>query len=174
METIVTVPVPEGVSVEVQPRAFKATANGKTNERAFKYRGMELALEDQAVAVKLKFVRRDSKAIAKTIAAHIKNMMSGVKDGFECQLAVVHSHFPMNVSVKDNQVEIVNYLGEKKARKSKIMPGCEVQVKGKEITVKGFNKEHVGQTAANLEKATRTKNRDRRRFQDGIYIIKKA
>ena len=174
METIAKVPVPEGVTVEVQPRAFKVTANGKTNERQFKYRGMELAQEENAVAVKLKKVRRDSKAIAKTIAAHIKNMMLGVKDGFECQLAVVHSHFPMNVSVKDDKIEIVNFLGEKKARRARIMPGCEVQVKGKDVTVKGFNKEAVGQTAANLEKATRMTKRDRRRFQDGIYIVKKA
>jgi large subunit ribosomal protein L6 len=174
MTTIATVPIPEGVTVEVQPRAFKATANGKTNERSFKLRGMELAQEEQAITVKLKTVRRDTKAIAKSIAAHIKNMMLGVKDGFEVKLAVVHSHFPMNVTVKDDLIEIVNFLGEKKSRMARIMPGCEVQVKGKDVTVKGFNKEAVGQTAANMEKATRMTKRDRRRFQDGIYIVKKA
>jgi large subunit ribosomal protein L6 len=79
----------------------------------------------------------------------------------------------MNISVKGDVVEIVNFLGEKKPRKSKILPGCEVQVKGKDIIVKGVNKEAVGQTAGNLERTVRTTNRDRRRFQDGIYIVKK-
>ena len=53
------------------------------------------------------------------------------------------------------------------------MPECEVKVVGDEIIVTGLNKELVGQTAANIELATRVKKRDIRIFQDGIWIIKK-
>ena len=173
MDVLTKVAVLEGVNVEVTPHRFKATANGKTNEREFKFQGMELAQEGNEILVKLKVERRDTRAKGFTVAAHLKNMMKGVKDGFEIKLATVHSHFPMNISVKGETVEIVNFLGEKKARKSRIMPGCEVQVKGKDIVVKGFNKEAVGQTAANMERATRMTKRDRRRFQDGIYITEK-
>ena len=174
MQLLTKVAVPEGVTVEVSPSSFKATANGKTNERTFKFKGVELAKEDSEIAVKLKLERRDHRAKGLAIAAHLKNMMKGVKDGFEVKLSAVHSHFPMNITAKGELVEIVNFLGEKKARKSKILPGCQVEVKGKDIVVKGHDKEAVGQTAANLEKATRMTKKDRRRFQDGIYIVKKS
>jgi large subunit ribosomal protein L6 len=42
-----------------------------------------------------------------------------------------------------------------------------------EVTVTGIDKESVGQTAANIERSTTVKNRDRRVFQDGIYLIHK-
>jgi large subunit ribosomal protein L6 len=42
-----------------------------------------------------------------------------------------------------------------------------------EVTVSGTDKELVGQTAANIEKCATVKNRDRRVFQDGIYLINK-
>jgi large subunit ribosomal protein L6 len=34
-----------------------------------------------------------------------------------------------------------------------------------------INKEKVGQTVANIERATMVKNRDIRVFQDGVYLI---
>ena len=42
-----------------------------------------------------------------------------------------------------------------------------------EVTVTGIDKENVGQTAANIERCAVVKNRDRRVFQDGIYLLNK-
>ena len=49
-----------------------------------------------------------------------------------------------------------------------------MKVKGQEIIVEGIDKEATGQTAANIEQATRITKWDRRVFQDGIYIVEKA
>ena len=159
--------------MEVTPFTFKATVNGKTNERTFKFKGVEMVQEGNEILVKLLVDRRDARAKGFTVAAHLRNMIKGVAEGFEAKLAAVHSHFPMNLTVKGDVVEIVNFLGEKKPRKSRIMPGCQVQAKGKDVIIKGHDKEAVGQTAGNLEKASRMTKKDRRRFQDGIYIVQK-
>ena len=51
----------------------------------------------------------------------------------------------------------------------------EVEVKNKvDVIVTGADIEKVGQTAANIERACRIRKRDRRVFQDGIYIVAKA
>tara|TARA_Y100000310_G_scaffold291519_1_gene319532 strand:- start:336 stop:590 length:255 start_codon:yes stop_codon:yes gene_type:complete len=80
----------------------------------------------------------------------------------------------MNVKVDGDKVVIKSFLGETTERVARIMPGAEVEVKGSQITVKSHDIEAAGQTAANLEKATRLTGRDRRIFQDGIYITSKC
>ena len=105
---------------------------------------------------------------------HIKNLIKGAQNEFEYKLKVVYVHFPMNITVQGKILNIKNFEGEKKPRSANIIDGVKVQVKGQDITVTGNNLEHVSQTAANFEQATRLTNKDRRIFQDGIYISKKG
>ncbi len=109
-----------------------------------------------------------------TTRAHINNMITGVTEGFTYHMKIVFAHFPMNVKVNGNKVNIDNFLGERHPRTAKIVGSAKVNVKGDEVTVTGINKEDVGQTVANLEQATKIKGRDPRVFQDGIYLIDKA
>ena len=48
-----------------------------------------------------------------------------------------------------------------------------VDIKGHDITVMGFEKEKVSQTAANIEQATKSRGYDPRVFMDGIFIYEK-
>jgi len=102
-------------------------------------------------------------------------MVKGVTDGFTYTLKVLYSHFPMTVEVKGTDFVVNNYFGERVPRRAKILNGVNVKVENKTtVVVSGVDKENVGQTAANIERSTTVKNRDRRVFQDGIYLISKA
>ena len=114
------------------------------------------------------------KALIGTWKAHLSNMVQGVNQGFLYEMKVVFAHFPMKVAVKGNVMTIDNFLGEKATRTAAIAGDVKVNVKGDIVTIEGNDKECVGQTAGNLEKATVVKGRDTRVFQDGVYVISKG
>ena len=88
---------------------------------------------------------------------------------------MVQTHFPMTVKVKGKQVFVENLLGERHPRRCNIIGTTKVNVKKDEVHVEGIDKEHVGQTAANIERMSAWNNsRDKRVFQDGILIMKKG
>ncbi|MHC1611072.1 MAG: 50S ribosomal protein L6 [Candidatus Methanospirareceae archaeon] len=175
-----SIPIPEAVNITITGRRVKVEGPKGTLERELWYPGVHLSTEQRdegnEVLLKSDSSRRKIRAIVGTYAAHIKNMITGVTEGFFYKLAIVHAHFPMQVAItKDGDaVSISNFLGERKPRIAKIVEGAKVEVKGKEIVVSGINKEAVGQTAANIEQATRIKGYDPRVFQDGIYLVKKG
>ena len=131
--------------------------------------------EGGALIVRVDVPRRKERALAGTWNAHLNNMVKGVTDGFTYTLKALYSHFPMTLAVQGNQLIVNNYFGERVPRSANILAGVDVKVQNKtEIVVSGIDKEAVGQTAANIERSTTVKKRDRRVFQDGIYLIEKA
>jgi len=166
--------IPEGVEVTVENNVVKVKGPKGELERELKYPEVKIFMEDGKVVIYKDFPRKNDIAIVRTFKAHINNMIKGVTEGFTYKLKVVYSHFPITVKVQGDKVVIENFLGEKAPRLAQILPGVKVKVKGQEIVVEGIDKEKVGQTAANIEQATRITKWDRRVFQDGIYIVEKA
>ncbi|HIP91286.1 MAG TPA: 50S ribosomal protein L6 [Methanothermococcus okinawensis] len=166
--------IPENVSVEIRDKEVIVRSGDKELRRVLSYPNVTIKKEGNKVVVESLFPRREQAAIVGTYVAHIKNMIKGVTEGFEYRLKIRYSHFPMKVTVKGNEVIIDNFLGEKHPRRAKILEGVTVKISGEDVIVKGIDKEKTGQTAANIEQATRVKGRDTRVFQDGIYIVEKA
>ena len=79
----------------------------------------------------------------------------------------------MNVGISNKKFAVKNFLGEKTPRELNIKEEVNIKIEGEIIIVEGIDKEKVSQTAANIEKLTFIKQKDRRIFQDGIYIINK-
>ncbi|AGK60148.1 LSU ribosomal protein L6P [Archaeoglobus sulfaticallidus PM70-1] len=170
--------IPEGVEVsiegdDVKGYTIKAKGQKGENSRYLKFRGVKIVKEDSKVRVYTEDGKIKQKAMVGTFAAHIRNLIKGVTEGFEYKLRVVYAHFPVKLRVEGREVVIENFLGEKHPRRSKIVGRCEVKIQGNDIIVTGIDKEECGQTAANLEQTTRIKNLDQRIFQDGIYIVEK-
>jgi large subunit ribosomal protein L6 len=117
---------------------------------------------------------KSEKALMGTYKAHLRNMFKGVTAGYTYTMKTVFSHFPIKTSVDGDTFLIQNFLGERFPRKAVILPGVKVDVKGDAVTVSGMDKETVGQTAANIERATKVRNRDIRVFQDGVYTVKRS
>ncbi len=166
--------IPENVSIDIVGDEVVVKSSGKELRRKLSFPGVSIKKEDNKIIIESIFPRRKQAAIIGTFIAHINNMIKGVTEGFEYKLKIRYAHFPMKVSVKGNEVIIDNFLGEKHPRKAKILDGVKVKVSGEDIIVSGIDKEKVGQTAANIEQATKIKGRDTRVFQDGIYIVEKA
>lgn len=173
--THITMAIPAGISITYHEGMLTLTKGGK---HVFKQLATpEVNVEVHGQDVKLTPVdkRRNTFAVLNAFESHVKNLIQGLEKGYTYKLSVVHSHFPMNIKVKGDVVEISNYLGEKNPRLSKIVgKETKVDIKGKDITVTGNNLEDVSQTAANMEKATRDTKKDQRVFQDGIYITSKG
>ena len=167
--------IPEGVSVDVDGMTVTVTGPLGTLRRTFNNPGIAIEKQDGKVIVRALSHKRKAKANAGTVGAHIRNMIKGVQKEWVYKLRVVYSHFPIKVTLKGDVVEIVNFLGAKTPRYARVMPGAKVEIKGQEIIVRSINKEAAGQTAANIELATKLgPDFDPRKFQDGIYIVEKA
>ncbi|HET8686706.1 MAG TPA: 50S ribosomal protein L6 [Methanosarcina sp.] len=169
-----TITIPEGVSVSLSQGVFIAKGPKGTVERKFWYPGIKIEVREEDVLVDAESSRKEQKAMVGTFTSHIKNLITGVTEGFECKMTIVYAHFPMQVKVDGKTLIIGNFLGEKKPRVAKILGETKVKVTGNEVTISGINKEDVGQTAANIEQKTKIKRFDPRIFQDGIYIVQKA
>ncbi|KYK33718.1 MAG: 50S ribosomal protein L6 [Thermoplasmatales archaeon SG8-52-3] len=166
--------IPDGVTVTLDNNIL--TVNGEKGElkRTFSHPKINIMINGKAIEVNGKNVRRKELALIGTIIAHTKNMIKGVTEGFEYKMKTVFSHFPIKTSVEGNEFIIQNFLGERSARKAEILEGVSIEIKGEDITVQGIDKEKVGQTVANIERATAVKRRDTRVFQDGVYRISRG
>ena len=164
-----------GTEVKCENNKITVKSSGKEVSKLFKTdtKGVELSITADKVILESKKENKKLKTIMNTWASHIKNMVKGAKEGFEYKLKICNSHYPMTVKVIGDKVEINNFIGENVPRIAKIMPASTVKVAGDIILVQSADLEAAGQTAGNIEGATRIVRKDRRRFQDGIYIISK-
>lgn len=117
----------------------------------------------------------------RTVCSHIENMIIGVTKGFMYKMRFCYAHFPINVtSVKDGSkdiVEIRNFLGEKKVRRIELMEGVKYfrtpDVKD-QIEISGIDVSKVSLCCARISQSTTVRNKDIRKFLDGIYVSEKT
>ena len=172
----VTVVVPAGVSIKTGAGSLSVKGPKGSVERPFPSGALKLAQASGNVTLTLEIPpdRKKAKALLHTWEAHMRNLFVGVTVGFEARMKVVAAHFPMKVAVKERQLVIENFLGEKHPRYAKLLDGVDARVEGEFVHLQGIDIERVGQTSANIERTTKIRDYDPRVFQDGIYIVDRA
>lgn len=172
MET--TINIPENVKITTQDAQLIVTGANATSTRKFSHPRITITKDDNIIKIKTDSPQRKDRAVIGTWTTHIKNMLYGAENDFKYTLKILYTHFPITLKVQDDLVVISNFMGEKGTRRAKIHKDVKVNIQKDTITITGPSKDDVGQTAANLEQATKQKSKDIRIYQDGVYITKKG
>merc|ERR1711941_187670 len=171
----------EGVEdVEIRSRTVTVKGPRGTLTRSFKHVSADIFgnKSKKTVTIEMWFGTSKQAAVLRTVITHIKNMMIGVTKGFRYKMKFVYAHFPVNVNISDAKdvIEIRNFLGEKVIRRIEMLEGVTVdrsEVKD-EIILESNNVENLGTSASQIQQCTRVKNKDIRKFLDGIYVSEKG
>jgi large subunit ribosomal protein L6 len=165
--------IPEGISCHYSNNVLTCTKDSKTLKRKISIPSTEIKVHEKEIILECKKGNKNNFTGIMSNIAHIQNLFRGLQESFIYKLESCNVHFPMTLKTEGEKIKINNFLGEKVPREAKILPGVEVKIEGPKITVSSNDREAAGQTAANLERATKLKGRDKRIFQDGIYITEK-
>ncbi len=166
--------IPDGITASLEGKTVQMSGEKGTLSKQLSHPKIHLIYKDNVLSISCNdSPHRKEKALIGTYKAHVNNMIKGVTQGFTYTMKTVFSHFPIKTSVEGNEFVIQNFLGERSPRRAQILDGVKVEVKEDKVTVTGVDREKVGQTAANIERASKVKKRDIRVFQDGVYITSK-
>ena len=141
--------IPSGVEVQVKGSTVKV--KGPRGELAHTFPGvMQIKSEDGEVNVSRPTDQKEHRALHGMTRALIQNMVTGVSDGFTKILEVEGVGYRSEMS-GDNLVLYVGY-----SHPVEIEPphgiSFESENRGREIRVHGYDKQAVGQVAANIRK----------------------
>ncbi|XP_071720056.1 large ribosomal subunit protein uL6-like [Rutidosis leptorrhynchoides] len=187
MKTILsseTMDIPDGIEIKIKAKIIEVTGPRGTLTRNFKHLNLDfLLITDEEGKRKLKvdawFGSRKTTAAIRTALSHVNNLIIGVTQGFRYKMRFVYAHFPINASITNNNkaIEIRNFLGEKKVRKVDLLDGVTVVRSEKvkdELVLDGNDIELVSRSCALINQKCHVKNKDIRKFLDGIYVSDKA
>lgn len=175
-----TVKIPAGIKCTVRNRKITVVGKRGSLTRSFTHTQLDMRMiKKNVLQVQKWFGIRKELATVRTVCSHVENMIVGVTRGFQYKMRSVYAHFPINVTTQDANkvVEIRNFLGEKILRRVVMMPGVTCvnspNVKD-ELILSGNDIELVSRSAAQIQQSTSVKNKDIRKFLDGIYVSEKG
>merc|ERR1712154_423663 len=147
-----------GVSIKARAVTVKGARGSLT--KAFKHLSVDIyKVDSETIKVEKWFGKKKELAAVRTVCSHIENMFKGVLKGFEYKMRAVYAHFPISCAITEGGtlIEVRNFLEQKD-----------------ELIVHGNSIEAVSQSAALIQQSTTVKNKDIRKFLDGLYISEKT
>ena len=181
IKSVATLTVPADVDVSVKGRVVTVKGKRGTLTKNLRHLQLDMAFnkKNRVFSAIRWFGCKLDIAPINTAISHVKNMITGVTKGFRFKLRFAYAHFPINVSVEKQMVEIRNFLGEKRVRRQLIPSGIKVfrtdAAKMKdELVLEGNDLEEVSRQCAVMHQMCAVKNKDIRKFLDGIYVQTKT
>eukprot|EP00931_Biecheleriopsis_adriatica_P055403 TRINITY_DN3274_c0_g2_i1.p2 TRINITY_DN3274_c0_g2~~TRINITY_DN3274_c0_g2_i1.p2 ORF type:complete len:189 (-),score=57.16 TRINITY_DN3274_c0_g2_i1:104-670(-) len=172
-----SIKVPKGIKITIKSKIVEVTGKNGSLKRNFKHLPIELWLANGGKEVKARMFFAKSKQLSmlRSVCSHISNLFDGVEKKFEYKMRLVYSHFPINANIVNGgkTVEIRNFLGEKIVRTVHMLPGVIIEKSAStkdELIVSGTDIELTGRSAALVHQSCLTKDKDIRKFLDGIYV----
>ena len=150
VKSLATMAVPEGVFATVKDRVV--TVKGPRGTLTKSLRHLQL---DFAVSQKMKtisairwFGYKTDVSCLNTALAHIRNMITGVTQGFERKLEVIGVGYKVALQGKTLKLEV----GFSHEVNFPVPDGIDMSVEKNVITVTGIDKQFVGETAAQIRR----------------------
>jgi large subunit ribosomal protein L6 len=170
---MIEIEIKEGVKAEMKDNRVVVTGKLGANTRRFNSSLLSIKIEQNKLVIdhtKDKRLEEKAKNAEKAMAKEIANDMRGVNEYYELRMKSIHAHFPITVEAKGNAISINNIIGERVPRIAKMAGNTKVEIKGQNVRLYGTSIDEVSQTAANIRKACKMRNKDIRVFQDGLYF----
>merc|ERR1712127_353653 len=174
------VEVPAGIDASVKARVVTVKGARGTLTKSFKHLAVDIYMVDKStIKIEKWFGKNKQIAAVRTVKSHITNMFKGTTLGFLYKMRAVYAHFPINCAITEGGtlIEVRNFLGEKFIRKVRMHSGVTVENSKNqkdELIVQGNSVEAVSQSAALIQQSTTVKNKDIRKFLDGLYVSEKT
>ncbi|VDB85437.1 unnamed protein product [Peniophora sp. CBMAI 1063] len=174
--------IPDGVDVTVKSRIITVSGPRGTLTKNIRHVNMDVRLlkgKTNKVTLAVWQGGRKHVACLRTIKSLIENLITGVTKGFLYKMRAVYAHFPINCIIQDGgkALEIRNFLGEKTVRHVQMLDGVtisESKTQKDELILEGADVQNVSQSAASIQGMCRVRNKDIRKFLDGIYVSDKT
>ncbi|KAJ2897267.1 60S ribosomal protein L9 [Zalerion maritima] len=175
--------VPEGVTVSIKSRLVIVEGPRGTLKKDLGHIAVTFSKpKTNIISIEIHHGARKSVAALRTVKSILDNMIKGVTVGYQYKLRYVYAHFPININLEPmddgtTEVEIRNFIGEKIVRRVKMRPGVAVEIskaQKDELVLEGNSVEDVSQCAADLQQICRVRNKDIRKFLDGLYVSQKG
>eukprot|EP00929_Paragymnodinium_shiwhaense_P105737 TRINITY_DN707_c0_g1_i6.p1 TRINITY_DN707_c0_g1~~TRINITY_DN707_c0_g1_i6.p1 ORF type:complete len:187 (-),score=54.22 TRINITY_DN707_c0_g1_i6:115-675(-) len=178
MKTLVqeeSIKVPKGVKISIKAKQVEVTGKHGTLKRDFKHLPIELWTVGHEVRARMYFARSKQLSMLRSVCSHISNLFDGVEKKFQYRMRLVYAHFPINANITNGgkTIEIRNFLGEKIVRTVNMLPGVTVEKSAAvkdELVVRGTDIDTTSRSAALIRQSCLVKNKDIRKFLDGIYV----
>ncbi|KAL4946217.1 ribosomal protein L6, alpha-beta domain-containing protein [Aspergillus filifer] len=179
-----TLPIPDNVKVHIRSRIV--TVEGPRGKLTKDLSHIAVTFgrpKKDVISIEMHHGSRKGVATLRTVRTIINNLIIGVTKGFKYKMRYVYAHFPINVNIEKNaetgqfDVEIRNFLGEKYVRRVVCQPGVDIQTSPNvkdELQLSGNSLEAVSQSAADIQQICRVRNKDIRKFLDGLYVSEKG
>ena len=182
MRTVIStkfVAIPKDVTITIKARIVTAVGPRGTLTKSFKHQALDIVkVSDTKIRVDCWFGAKKDICCVRTICTHIENLITGVTQGFNYKMRFVYAHFPINATIEGgDKIEIRNFLGEKRVRTVEMREGVKiVKTAGvkDQIELEGNNIDDVSVCAAQISGLCRVRNKDIRKFLDGIYVSEKG